>query len=100
MAVAGSGVVGALVAGTVAGLWGVTGWAGFLYYIAMHAVVGPWGAHLRDSACGTCLRHDRAACCVARPCRLQPRQTVPAHHPWSKPCCVSLGSYFGCVPFA
>ena len=33
------GVFGALVAGTVAGLWGVTGWIGFTYYLASHAVV-------------------------------------------------------------
>ncbi|KAK9827246.1 hypothetical protein WJX81_002297 [Elliptochloris bilobata] len=33
------GVFGALVAGMVAGLWGVTGWIGFTYYLAMHAVV-------------------------------------------------------------
>ena len=33
------GVFGALVAGLIAGLWGVTGWGGFLYYVAMHCVV-------------------------------------------------------------
>ena len=35
------GVFGALVAGMVAGLWGVTGWIGFSYYLASHAVVCP-----------------------------------------------------------
>ena len=35
------GVFGALVAGMVAGLWGVTGWIGFSYYLASHAVVSP-----------------------------------------------------------
>ena len=35
------GVFGALVAGMVAGLWGVTGWLGFTYYLVSHAVVGP-----------------------------------------------------------
>ena len=34
-----SGVFGALVAGLIAGLWGVTGWGGFMYYVAMHCVV-------------------------------------------------------------
>ncbi len=34
-----SGVFGALVAGLIAGIWGVTGWGGFLYYLAMHMVV-------------------------------------------------------------
>ena len=33
------GVFGALVAGLIAGIWGVTGWGGFLYYLAMQAVV-------------------------------------------------------------
>ncbi|KAK9916080.1 hypothetical protein WJX75_008384 [Coccomyxa subellipsoidea] len=33
------GVFGALVAGLIAGIWGVTGWGGFLYYLAMHMVV-------------------------------------------------------------
>jgi hypothetical protein len=32
-------VFGALVAGLIAGLWGVTGWGGFLYYLGMHLVV-------------------------------------------------------------
>ena len=36
------GVFGALVAGMVAGLWGVTGWIGFSYYLASHAVVSPF----------------------------------------------------------
>ena len=34
-----SGVFGALVSGLIAGIWGVTGWGGFLYYLAMHMVV-------------------------------------------------------------
>ena len=34
-----SGVFGSLVAGLIAGICGVTGWGGFLYYLAMHVVV-------------------------------------------------------------
>ncbi|CAL5218559.1 g250 [Coccomyxa viridis] len=33
------GVFGSLVAGLIAGIWGVTGWGGFLYYLAMQIVV-------------------------------------------------------------
>ncbi|BDA44068.1 probable ER membrane protein complex subunit 6 [Coccomyxa sp. Obi] len=33
------GVFGALVAGLIAGIWGVTGWGGLLYYLAMQMVV-------------------------------------------------------------
>lgn len=34
-----SGVFGALVAGLIAGIWGVTGWGGLLYYLVMQMVV-------------------------------------------------------------
>ena len=33
------GVFGSLVAGLIAGILGVTGWGGFLYYLAMQIVV-------------------------------------------------------------
>ena len=32
-------IFGSLVAGLMAGIWGVTGWIGFAYYFAAHAVV-------------------------------------------------------------
>ncbi len=93
-------MVGALVAGMVAGLWGVTGWTGFLYYLAMHAVVRP--ARLRSGLlpsrgvfsmllrpCRHAGELGRAACCPAgprcppldtRPCRASPLHAALLPH--------------------
>jgi hypothetical protein len=77
-------VVGALVAGMVAGLWGVTGWAGFLYYLAMHAVVRPAQQRggLLTARDGLPCRAGPAACRATRACCPPPRQTAlpaPGH---------------------
>ena len=46
------GVFGALVAGLIAGIWGVTGWGGFLFYLAMQAVVSFLATAQHAQFCG------------------------------------------------
>ena len=40
-------IFGSLVAGLMAGIWGVTGWIGFAYYFAAHAAVSSGSLYIQ-----------------------------------------------------